>query len=80
MKRGKRTRRVRDVRARLHAEATRLAEETFHLAYAAVRFQRDHLDRFERGEIEEAHGLLNKAGRALEALARRLSGPARRRR
>lgn len=69
MKRGKRTRRARDVRAKLQAEAERLAEEVFHLAYVAVTFQRDHLDRFERGEIEEAHGLLNKAGRALEALA-----------
>lgn len=80
MKRGKRTRRARDVRAKLQTQAERLAEETFHLAYAAVRFQRDHLDRFELEAIEKAHGLLNKAGRALEALARRLGGPARRRR
>ncbi|WP_437828185.1 hypothetical protein [Sorangium sp. So ce1153] len=80
MKRRKRTRRARDVRAKLQAEAERLAEETFRLAYAAVRFQRDHLDRFERGAVEEAHDLLNKAWRALEALARRLGGPARRRR
>ncbi|XYH95400.1 hypothetical protein ACMHYB_47605 [Sorangium sp. So ce1128] len=80
MKRGKRTRRARDVRAKLHAEATQLAEDVFHLAYVAVRFQRDHLDRYEREAIEEAHGLLNKAGRSLEALARRLGGPARRRR
>ncbi|WP_437561133.1 hypothetical protein [Sorangium sp. So ce542] len=69
MKRGKRTRRARDVRAKLQAQAERLAEETFHLAYAAVRFERGHLDRFERGAIEEAHGLLNEAGDALEALA-----------
>ncbi|MGK3967705.1 hypothetical protein WMF38_26470 [Sorangium sp. So ce118] len=69
MKRGKRTRRARDVRAKLHAEATWLAEEAHRLAYAAVRFQRDHLDRYEREAVEEAHGMLNKARRALEALA-----------
>ncbi|MGK3971065.1 hypothetical protein WMF38_05055 [Sorangium sp. So ce118] len=69
MKRGKRTRRARDVRAKLQVEATRLAEGAHRLAYTAVRFQRDHLDRYERAALDEAHGLLNKADRALEALA-----------
>ncbi|KYF76886.1 hypothetical protein BE17_23790 [Sorangium cellulosum] len=68
MKRGKRTRRARDVRAKLHVEAERLADDVHRLAYTAVRFQRDHMDRYEREAIEEAHGFLNKAERALDAL------------
>jgi hypothetical protein len=75
VRRSKRARRARHMRAKLEAEARRLAQEAHDLAYAALVFERDHLDRYEREAIDCARTLLHQAGRALESLASSLRRP-----
>jgi hypothetical protein len=73
-------RRARHVRAKLEAEARRLAAAVSDLGGEVFLFECDHLDRAERAALDRARASLHEAWNALEALASSLDRPAGRRR
>jgi hypothetical protein len=76
VRRAKRKRRARHVRARLEAEARRLAADVDRVHFAVHVFAREHLDRYERDALDRARGALHEAGEALESLESSLRQPA----